>query len=108
MLVIGLLWKNRPPKTINVLYGYRTSGSMKSKETWDFAHRYASRIWLYTGLPLGIISILLLIIFKNYDKDTLAIIVLVITFVQLIFIFLPIVPTEIALKKRFDQNGNRK
>ena len=31
-----------PPKKINGLYGYRTSGSRASQQRWDFAQRYAS------------------------------------------------------------------
>jgi len=32
MVMIGMSWRNNPPKTINKVYGYRTTRSMKSKE----------------------------------------------------------------------------
>ena len=38
MIGFGRGFMKHPPKTINMVYGYRTSMSMKNKETWDFAH----------------------------------------------------------------------
>jgi len=108
MIFFGMWWKKRPPKTINQVYGYRTVRSMKSQQTWNFAHRSIGIIWLYSGIPLGLLSILMLIMFKEGDKDTLGGITLVITGIQLIGLCFPIIPVEIALKKKFDENGNRK
>lgn len=108
MVIFGLIWQKGPPKTINCVYGYRTNWSMKSQESWNFAHRYAGTIWLYSGVPLLIVSIVLLVIFRSDNKDELAITALVINAIQLVCIFLPIIPTEIALKKRFDEEGKQK
>ncbi len=38
MLVIGQLWRKRLPKNINPIYGFRTARSMKSRDTWEYAH----------------------------------------------------------------------
>jgi uncharacterized membrane protein len=105
MIVFGLLWQKNPPKAINSEYGYRTTWSMKSKKTWDFAHRYAGIIWVFTGIPLCIISIALLCILRGSDVDSLGGDVAIITIIQVLGFFLPVVPTEIALRKRFDKNG---
>jgi uncharacterized membrane protein len=78
---------------------------MKSQESWNFAHRYAGTIWLYSGVPLLIVSIVLLVIFRSDNKDELAITALIINGIQLVYIFLPIIPTEIALKERFDEEN---
>lgn len=32
MVFFGLLWKKRPPKDVNPLYGYRTSMSAEARE----------------------------------------------------------------------------
>lgn len=107
MIGFGAMWKKNPPK-INMSYGYRTTRSMKSLETWNFAHKYAGTIWLCSGIPLGIVSAALIVVFRNYNIDALGGIVLIITAIQIVVLSLPIVPTEIALKKRFDRNGKRK
>jgi uncharacterized membrane protein len=108
MTGIGFLWRKMPPKTINWAYGYRTSWSMKTKETWDFAHKYVAKLWIYAGVVLTVISAILLIFFRNRDIDTLGGIVTVISISQLACLFLLIIPVEIALRKNFDKSGKRK
>lgn len=40
MIGFGKLFMKTTPKEINGLFGYRTSMSMKNKDTWIFAHHY--------------------------------------------------------------------
>lgn len=108
MVGFGLLWQKNPPKKINSVYGYKTTWSMKSKKSWDFAHKYAGKIWIFTGIPMGIISVLVLYNFKNYNIDALGEIVVIITIVQVVGLFSPIIPTEFALRKRFNEKGKEK
>ena len=46
--------------------------------------------------------------FRNYNLNMLGGFVIKITAVQIVGLFLPIVPTEITLRKRFDENGKTK
>jgi len=103
MIVFGMLWKSHPPKNINWAYGYRTTMSMKNKETWDFAHKFLALVWFYCGAVIAVISAILLIIFKNSDDFENMVTVLVL--VQLVVLCLAIIPTEIALNKHFNKNG---
>ena len=43
-----MMWKH-PPGKINGIIGYRTSRSMKNKETWKFAQEYCGRLWWKIG-----------------------------------------------------------
>lgn len=52
MLFFGRCFQRKPPETINGVYGYRTARSMKSQQTWDFAHRYCGRLWFRLRLIL--------------------------------------------------------
>lgn len=45
-----------PPKKINALYGYRTPGSMRSQERWDFAQKYSNRRMAEAGVLLILLS----------------------------------------------------
>ncbi len=36
MLIIGFLFSQHAPKTINPVWGYRTTRSMKNKDTWEW------------------------------------------------------------------------
>ena len=104
MLGFGTLWKKYPPRSINWIYGYRTKMSMKNKETWKFAHIYHAKVWFYNGIILLIISLIVILLFrKNYKKISRWII-----YIQLAVMMLSIIPTEIALRKKFDKNGKLK
>ena len=42
------------------------------------------------------------------DEKTVGITGIVICYVQLLVMILPIIPTEISLRKNFDRNGNKR
>ena len=85
MTGFGRRFMKKPPARINGLWGYRTARSMKSRESWDFAHRYCGRLWYRWGLALVPITLLCL--------------------GQLVPLVAAIPPTEAALKRNFDENG---
>lgn len=93
---------------INSLYGYRTSMSMKNKDTWEFAHHYVGRLWLFLGWILALLTVITMLCTAGMDSDTVGIISLVVLVVQMIFIIGSIFPTERALKRTFDRDGNRR
>lgn len=103
ILIVALIWKFYPPKEINSLYGYRTSMSMKNKETWKFANMYASMWLVRTSALLFMIAIFL----YSWPVDVAMIEVYMLAPV-LFALVLVIVRTENYLGKMFDKNGNRK
>lgn len=104
MIAFGALWKKHPPISANWVYGYRTSMSMKNEETWKFAHFYHSKVWFWCGIVLFIVSLIIMLLFRsNYEKISTWVI-----YIQLAIMILSIIPTEIALRKRFDQDGKLK
>ncbi len=108
MIGFGKYFIKKAPKEINRLFGYRTSMSMKNRDTWEFAHRYCGKIWYTCGmvtLPMTVVCMLLLI---EKDKDTVGIGGAIMIGVQLILFIGSIFPTEIALKKNFDKSGKRR
>ena len=96
------------PKNINMLSGYRTTMSMKNKETWIFAHNYCGKLWWRLGWIILGLSVIAMIFVINQDIVIISIVALIISGAQLVFMIAPIIPTEIALKKNFDKNGERK
>lgn len=50
--VLGKYFLKNAPKEINAAFGYRTSMSMKNRDTWVFAHNYCGKIWFFGGLIL--------------------------------------------------------
>lgn len=108
MIGFGKLFSNKSPYEINYTFGYRTTMSMKNKDTWEFAHSFCGKFWFRCGLVLLPISIIPLIFVFNQNNNTIGIVGGIICFIQLILLVGAIIPTEIALKKTFDQNGVRR
>ena len=108
MIVFGIVFARKVPKNINIWYGYRTARSMKNEDTWQFAHRHLGRSWRVAGGILLVVSVLPMIAVVGRDDDTVGLMSLLITAVQLVVMIASIVPTERALKKTFDDQGNRK
>ena len=96
------------PKEINYIFGYRTNMSMKNKDTWDFAHKYIGKLWFYLGLILVPITVIPMLLVIGNNEDTISMVGSIICIVALVVLIVSIIPTERALKKTFDKDGNRK
>ena len=91
LLVAGAVMYRFPPKKVNIIYGYRTMSSMKSQERWDFSQRYSAKELMKFGVVLFAFS------FSGLFDISEGII----NGIVVLFVFLPIITTEIALRKRF-------
>jgi uncharacterized membrane protein len=95
-LCFGILLYYFPPKKINVVYGYKTTNSMKSQQTWDFAQKFAAvKMW-----HCGILSVLVFIIEKRFvlnssSQTILGFSILLFSIVYIIYF------TEKAIKSKF-------
>ena len=108
MIIFGRIMYKHAPKSINGVYGYRTSMSMKNEDTWKFAHDYCGRLWYKIGLIMLIPSVLVQLPFVKSSTDTIGIMTVVLETVQICVMIASIFPTEKALRKTFDKYGNRK
>lgn len=108
MIGIGKLFLNNAPKEINNVFGYRTTMSMKNKDTWEFAHIFCGRLWFRCGLVLLLISTIPLIFVIGRSDNIIGIVSGFICVIQLVVLVGSIFPTEVALKKTFDENGVRR
>ncbi len=108
MIVMGKYFMKTSPKEINYIFGYRTNMSMKNKDTWDFAHKYIGKLWFYIGLFLVPITIIPMLFAIGSNKDIVGTVGGIICVVSLVILIVPIFPTERALKRVFDGDGNRK
>lgn len=108
MIIFGAYFKNKAPKKINYIFGYRTTMSMKNLDTWCFAHSLMGKIWIYVGTVLLIISFVPMLFTIRGDESTVGILGMILSFIDTVIMFLTIIPVEKALKKNFDENGKRK
>ncbi len=106
MLLGGTLFLKAVPKRIQHGYGYRTRLSMRTQETWRFAHRYFGRLWLiFGGVELGITIGIMIGAILAGAEEALAAWSLVCLTLQLVGLVIPIAPTEKALDLQFDCYG---
>lgn len=108
MIIFGRIMYKHAPKSINGVYGYRTSMSMKNEDTWKFAHDYCGKLWYKLGLIMLLPSVLVQLPFMKSSTDTVGNVTLVLESIQICVMIGSIVPTELALRKTFDKYGNRK
>ena len=108
MIGFGRYFLKQAPGAINWVFGYRTEMSMKNKDTWEFAHNYIGKLWYRMGLILLPVSVISMLFVLGKNEDIVGNLGATLTMLQLVFLIVPIFPTERALKKTFDKNGNRR
>ena len=77
-------------------------------ETWKFAHEYIGKLWLICGLTLLSPSVVIMVLVLGKEPNTVGTVGGILTIVQMIPMIGAIVPTENALKKKFDEFGRRR
>lgn len=103
LLAIGIIWRSRPPRRGGSGLAYRTALSDRSDETWAFAHRHIARLWTRLGLLLGVLSAVLMAVFRtSYSGFFLWLIG-----GQMVFLCVSAFLVESLLKASFDEKGNR-
>lgn len=102
MIAFGKLFLKYPPKEINAVFGYRTSRSMKNKDTWEFAHRYCGKLWYRCGWVMLPVSVAALLPAIGKSEGVTGIVGGIICAAQTLVLIGSIYPVEKALKKKFD------
>lgn len=102
-----MMWKHTPDK-INSLIGYRTSRSMKNRNTWKFAQIYCGKLWWKIGWIMVLPSTIIQIPFYNSSENDIGTLGGTLVSVQCVILILSIIPTEIALRKNFTEDGLRR
>ena len=110
LMMVGFGWffKKFGAGTINPVFGYRTSMSMKNQQTWDFANLYFARLWIKVGLVLMPSSVLLMLPVLGKTTDTIGWWGGALSMIQVAVLILSIIPVEQALRKKFDKDGKPK
>ena len=106
MLIAGALFWQGGPQRINGWCGYRTRLSMRTKETWRFAHRYLARWWVPLGVLALAATVLVCVLTLHMENEEEAgTINLLLVIAQTALVILPIWPSERALRQNFDVYG---
>ena len=108
MIFFGYVLKEKPPKEINGVYGYRSSRSRKNKDTWHFANTYCGKVWWDYGWIMLFGTIVVHLPLVAADADTISLFVISTTVIQMTWMICSVFSVEKALKREFDDNGVRR
>jgi uncharacterized membrane protein len=103
LLVISLIFFYFPTKKINLIYGHRTSMSMKNQDTWDEANKRSTHMMLLVSALTCILQLIGIVF--NINTDTTILYATVFLVAGLIIGGIVI---EKQLRTIFDKDGNRK
>ena len=108
MVAFGTYFLKNAPREINSAFGYRTAMSMKNRDTWEFAHRHCGRVWQACGLILAPASVIPILFVLGGSDDAVGTVGGIVCAVQLAVLIGSVLPTERALRRAFDENGERR
>lgn len=108
MVVYCNIYRNKAPKDINGSNGYKTTMSRLNRDTWEFANHYYNKLMCVAGGILISISFVVMLLARRKGENTITFCGIILLVVQIVVLLICVIPTEIALKKTFDENGNRK
>ena len=108
VIVLGILFVRKTPRRNNPAFGYRSRMSTKNDATWKYAHMVCGKLWFILGAIMLPFSIAAILFFFGGSEDQVGMAGSIIVVVQSVLIAVPIIITEVALRKRFDKNGNLK
>ena len=105
MIGFGRMFMTNAPKDINTSFGYRTKRSMRNQDTWAFAHKHFGKTWFVCGIVFIAASLVPLFLVMGRDADVVSTTGFIILGIQLVLMLGAILPTESALKTKFDEFG---
>jgi uncharacterized membrane protein len=95
LLIIAIVFYLFPPANRNGFYGYRTAASMKDDESWAFANKFSSKVFLITSIMTVLVQVVVYLLIGVSNATVLGVNIFAAS--DLLFVILL---TEQALKNR--------
>ena len=107
MIVIGN--KKKAPEDINGGIGHKTALARKNRDTWEFAHQHDGNSFRMAGWIMLVLSLIIMLLAIGEDNHIILSKLGISLFIIQFLVYLGCVAsTEAALRKTFDENGNRR
>jgi hypothetical protein len=107
-IIYGNIHRNKAPEDIQGTNGYKTARSRLNRDTWEFANCYYDRLMCIAGWGMLVLSPAAMLFVLGKNTDTVCSTGLLVIMAELVLLLICAVPTERALKRTFDEFGNRK
>ncbi len=106
-IICGKMMQRQASEKMSGRAGYHTKCSMRNAETWKFANEHCGRLWWRIGWCMLPLSALVHLPFIHSSINTIATMGGILCMIQPVALIVSIIPTEIALRKTFTENGER-
>ena len=106
-IICGKVMQRQASEKINGMTGYHTKRSMRNAETRKFANEHCGRLWWRIGWCILPLSALVQLPLIHSSINTIATMGGILCMIQTVALIVSIIPTEIALRKTFTENGER-
>jgi uncharacterized membrane protein len=100
-LIIALLFKFLPPKSVNHFYGYRTPRSMKNEDVWNEANRYSADLMLKFSFVVILYQCVAVSLTSVIFSFLSTVVILTVCLSLMVWL------TERHLNQHFDKEGKR-
>jgi hypothetical protein len=104
LIFSGRHFRTKSQDKIGAWFGHKTPRSTMNIDTWRFAQAYSSKLSLIIGPVVLAITVVLIFLLESDDNVGATILIIL---VQLGIVLIQKIITEKALKKNFDEKGNR-
>lgn len=105
MIILGRLMK-KAAKSMRTKLAFRTKMAKKNRNTWKYAHNFCGNFLFNMGGVLMVFSVYILLLVSEKENLSIGIIGKTMCLLQSVSILIPFGLTEIALRIKFDSNGN--
>lgn len=106
-LVAGIILMKNPP-AINGVFGFRTKLSMSNENIWRFAQTLSGKLFVMIFAPLTVISAAVFFAVKSQNEDVKFAVFIAFLAVNIMAIALVNLRVGSVLRRKFDEDGNRK
>lgn len=105
MIIIGRFLK-KASRSMRNKFAYRSKMAKKNRNTWKYAQNFCGNFLLNMGGILTVVSIYILLLIYERENFDVGIICKTMFLLQAVSIMIPFAMTELALRIKFDSNGN--
>lgn len=88
--------------------GHKTSMARKNRDTWEFAHHHDGKLLRIAGWIMLVFSLIVMLFAIKEDTQIVEKLGTCLFILQIVVLFGCVALTERALRKVFDENGNRR
>lgn len=105
MIIIGRAIKKSSRK-MKSKFAYRSKMAKKNRNTWKYAQNFCGNFLINMGAIFMIVAVFIMLIICERENTAIGIVGKTICLLQSVSILIPFGSTELALRIKFDSNGN--